>query len=494
MKKETISEIISQIDEKYTDEATEFAANGGGESAASKKGRALRAGRAKRLLLAACVALLVIALSVAAVVAAEAAEYKKAVSFFEENSLSANGLSRSEIKAVYRDITTRSFTYEKTATVLKSSVPGWEIEQDEPTPEELAEIWDLNVWTKKIPATGTSYRIDCSYVTDRKRGVTVLEKSTVECYRDGSLIFTAEFRDFYVEGCGKIKDGTVVWGINSDYLSENPMSGGWIALVDDSGEIKWQRRLTHGFKHESVVKVLDNGDGTLAVIGRGDRRYLCLSFVDTDGKELSFSKTDAGGLGIRNAARLGDGYLVQLYSTIDKETALLYKMDRDGNLTDSFSYGDDESDYYITDMAEFGGEIYISAYAVPKQNDEGGRHEIGNILDYIDSKGEEGYYIDSGELTPLVRDNYTALLLRCDPEGGVPSTFYSVKGSLGGGLSVTTDSGLEWKVESVTSTFFSPATSAFSIGGTCKVYKYTFDLTGRLTGTEDTGETVPYGR
>ena len=57
-----------------------------------------------------------------------------------------------------------------------------------------------------------------------------------------------------------------------------------------------------------------------------------------------------------------------------------------------------------------------------------------------------------------------------------------------------TEAGLEWKVESVTSTFWSPATSAFSIGGTCKVYKYTFDLTGSLTGTEDTGETVPYRR
>ncbi|MBO7376543.1 MAG: hypothetical protein J6V01_05500, partial [Clostridia bacterium] len=426
MKKETISEIISQIDEKYTDEATEFAANGGGESAAVKTGPALRARRARRLLWAACVALLVIAASVATAFAAEAAEYKKAVSFFEENRLSANGLSRSEIKAVYRDITTRSFTYEKTATVLRSYVPGWEIEQEEPTPEELAAIWDKNVWMKKISNTGISYRTACLYVADVKRGIDVFEKSVVECYRDGKLIYTAEFRDFYAEGCGKIKDGTVVWGINADYLSDNPMSCGWIALVDDSGEIKWQRRLTHGFKHESVVKVLDNGDGTLAAIGRGDQRYLCLSFVDADGKELSFSKTDAGGLGIRNAARLGDGYLVQLYSTVDKETALLYKLDREGNLTDSFSYGDDESDYYITDMAEFGGQIYISAYAVPKQNDLGARHEIGNILDYIFSKGEEGYNIDSGELTPLVRDNYTALLLKCDPEGGMPSTFYSV--------------------------------------------------------------------
>ncbi len=44
--------------------------------------------------------------------------------------------------------------------------------------------------------------------------------------------------------------------------------------------------------------------------------------------------------------------------------------------------------------------------------------------------------ISSEELTPLVRDNYTAVLLVCDPEGGAPETFYSVQGSLGGKLRV----------------------------------------------------------
>ena len=106
----------------------------------------------------------------------------------------------------------------------------------------------------------------------------------------------------------------------------------------------------------------------------------------------------------------------------------------------------------------------------------------------------EGVEITSEELTPIVRDNYTAILLICDPEGGAPKTFYSVKGSLGGDLSVNTSGQLEWNVESITTTFDSPITSYFTIGGNCAVFCYTFDAEGNLTGQTDTGNTVPYRR
>ena len=54
--------------------------------------------------------------------AAEVKEYKEAVSFFEFYGLSSKGLVRKEIKAVYRDITTKSFTYSKTTEVIKNSL------------------------------------------------------------------------------------------------------------------------------------------------------------------------------------------------------------------------------------------------------------------------------------------------------------------------------------------------------------------------------------
>ncbi len=497
MKRENVSQIISHIDEKYINEATMFALDSNDKTITQSSMPAERiekpSHRRRWGAMAACLALIVIIGSTAFAAAAEAGEYNKAVAFFEENGLSIEGLSRSEVKAVYRDITHKKFSYGKTAEVIRQAVPGWEIQQREPTPEELAALWDKNVWMNAISEKGISCRIDSRYVYDEKRGFEVLEKSVLECYQDGEMLWSAEFSGFYIDDYAYTKEGTVLWG-QSEIFSSSDTTYGWIALVDGEGSIVWQRRLDHGFKDEYVASVLTNGDGTWAVISRGDLKYICLSCYDADGKELSFHKTEVGNYGIRNAARLGDGYILQLWNQFSGDTALLYKMDREGVLTDSFSYEEDDFDYYITDMVEFEGQVFLSAYAVPKPRDEGGRREIATILDYIFSKEDGGWDIPGEELTPIVRDNYTAVLLICDPEGGAPKTFYSVKGSLGGHLSVNTSGQLEWNVESITATFFSPATSSFTIGGNCAVFRYTFDAEGSLTGQVDTGDTVPYRR
>ena len=497
MKRENVSQIISQIDEKYIDEATMFALDSNHETLTQSSMPAKRIEKISHRIrwgaLAACLALIVIIGSTGFAIAAEAKEYNNAVAFFEENGLSTEGLSRSEVKAVYRDITQKTFSYGKTAEVIQQAVPGWEIHQHEPTPEELASLWNKNVWKNSISEKGISYRIDSQYVFDEKRGFEVFEKSILERYQDGKILWSTEFTDFYIEDYAYTKEGTVLWG-QSEIFSTFDTRYGWIALVDGNGSIVWQRRLDHGFKNEYVASILANGDGTWAVISRGDLKYVCLSCYDAVGKELSFHKTEVGNYGIRNAARLGDGYIIHLWNQFSGDTALLYKMDREGILTDSFSYEEDDFDYYITDMVEYERQVYLSSYAVPKQQDEGGRHEIAAILDYLFSKEDKGWNISTEELTPIVRDNYTAMLLICDPEGGAPKTFYSVKGSLGGDLSVNTSGQLEWNVESITTTFFSPATSSFSIGGKCAVFCYTFDAEGNLTGQTDTGNTVPYRR
>lgn len=439
--------------------------------------------------LAACMALI---LSLAGVAfAAEAKEYNAAVEFFESNGLSVEGLSRSDVKAVYRDITTQHFTYDKTAEVIQQAVPGLAITQRGPTPEELAAAWNQNVWANTRLESGIRYNIDYQEKLDEALGFDVLDKSILKCYQDDNLLWTAEFPDFFVEDGLYTASGTVVWGHNDTWSSEQTTYS-FLALVDEGGNILWQRQLNHGFKYEYVSQVLDNEDGTCAVISRGDFEYLCLSQYDTNGNELIFHQTEVGNLGIWNAVRLGDGYLVQLGNKTEKETARLTKLDHEGNLVNDFTYEGEDCDYYLTNMEEFGGRVYLSAYAVPKQTNGGGRHEIANILDYVFEK--ENWEIPSEELTPLVRDNYTAVLLLCDPEGGAPETFYSVNGSLGGKLDVNDAGELVWDVESVVNTFFSPATSSFSIGGVCQIFRYTFDSTGTLLRQEDTGETVPYHR
>ncbi len=439
--------------------------------------------------LAACMAL-VIGL-VGAGIAAEAKEYRTAAAFFEANGLSMEGLSRADVKAVYWDITSKRFTYDKTAEVMERSVPGLEIDQRQPTPEELAAMWEQNVWRNARPETGVRYQIDYQEKLHKTLGFDVLDKSIVSCYRDSDLLWTAEFPDFYVEDGVSTAAGTAVWGQNDTWSSEQGVYAS-VARVDGKGNILWQRQLDHGFEREYIAAVVDNGDGTWAVVSRGDLQYLCLSQYDTDGNERFTCATEVGNYGIWNVVRLGDGYLVQLGNNSAGETARLVKLDREGAVLDTFTYEGKDCDYYIQDMAEYQGRVYLSAYAVPKQTGEGGRYEIAGVLDYLfDNNIME---ISSEELTPMVRDNYTAVLLLCDPEGGAPETFYSVKGSLGGKLTVNEAGELAWDVESVVNTFFSPATSSFSIGGTCQVFRYTFDDAGTLLSQEDTGESVPYHR
>lgn len=443
-------------------------------------------------LAAACLAL-VIALAGAAY-AAEAREYGAAVRFFDENSLSTEGLSREDVKAVYRDITSQHFTYDKTAQVIERAVPGLEIDQRQPTPEELAELWNSKDPAKNpaaSPFAPLDYRFEFVDKMDEELGFKVFDRCYLSHYKDGELVWRAEFDQFCVTGWAPVSGGTAVWGETSTWSSEQP-SYAWAARVDGNGNILWQRQLDHGFKYEYISQVVDNGDGTWAAISRGDFEYLCLSQYDADGNELSFQNILVGNLGIWNVVRLGDGYLAQLGNNMEGETARLVRLDREGNLLDTFTYQGEDCDYVITDMIEFGGRVYLSAYAVPKQADAGGRHEIAGILDYLFDNGI--MKISSEELTPLVRDNYTAVLLLCGPEGGAPETFYSVKGSLGGKLAVNDAGELVWNVESVVETFFSPATSSFTIGGTSQVFRYTFDATGALVRREDTGETAAYRR
>jgi hypothetical protein len=65
---------------------------------------------------------------------------------------------------------------------------------------------------------------------------------------------------------------------------------------------------------------------------------------------------------------------------------------------------------------------------------------------------------------------------------------------LGGELEISEDGQLLWDVESITTTFYSPATNAFTIGGTCYVYRYTFGDVGAPVSQEKTGAVIDFYR
>ena len=432
--------------------------------------------------------------------AAEAKEYHDAIKFFNDYDLSTNGLTRTEIKKIYRDITTESFSYTKTAEVIANSltsdqIGGFEILQEKPTPADVENLWNYKNYSGRflIPAEeGVHFKYRSEY-THTAEGQIFFEESYFEKYDDETLLWSVILPEFKIQGYRITSDGVIAYG---ETASNTQRGNPCMAKFDDNGNLIWETTINHGFDNEYVTAVLENADGSYAVISRGDFHYFCLSQYSADGKEPHFKKTEVGNYGIWHSARFGDGYLVQLGNYTTDEYAKIVKVDRSGNITESFSYSSEDSDYYITDMIEFNGNIYLSAYAVPKLDDEnqsaGGRNEIAKVLKYLFDN--DIWEISDEELTPMVRDNYTAMLLVCDPITGTPQDFYAVEGSIGGALSLSDSGNLLWNVESITTTFFSPATSSFTIGGTCYVYRYTFDELGMLVSQEKTGEITNYRR
>ena len=104
MKNERLYELIGEINEQQVIEAMTYKK--------SKKSVYLKWGT-----MAACIALLLGVCIGSFAFVAEAKEYKAAVQFFNDYNMSTEALTRSEIKAVYRDIITKSFNYSKTVYI-----------------------------------------------------------------------------------------------------------------------------------------------------------------------------------------------------------------------------------------------------------------------------------------------------------------------------------------------------------------------------------------
>ena len=420
-------------------------------------------------------------------------EYNTAVQFFNEYKLSTEGLTRKEIKNVYRDIITKSFSDPKTAEVIIHSlsndgIEGNKIFQEDPTPEDIEKLWnDKNMWYPTIEQSGVYYKcysdsVDndwyCCYV-EKYDGNKLLWRTSFPSYRS--------FKD-RIRGSKIVSDGVIVYGRD------------WISKFSEDGRILWLRALIDRGGDQFIKAVLENADGSYAVFSEMYDYYLCFSQYAKDGERLHSNEPVLVGT-IESAVCFGDGYLVQAHIHEKNEQGYwtqghdeIIKVDQKGNVAESFAYKQEGICYHITDMIEFGGKIYLSAYAVPTVDAQEplAYMEIASILKYL--RDNRIVIISSEEFTPIVRENYTAMLLVCDPDIGTPQAFYSVKGSLGGKFSLSDSGDLVWDVESITTAKYSPATSSHTIAGTCYVFRYTFDRAGALVNQEKTDEITEYRR
>ena len=431
----------------------------------------------------------------------EVREYNDAMQFFDEYDLSTEGLTRSEIKKVYRDITTKSFSYHKTAEVILDSlssdqIGGHEILQEDPTPEDLEHLWNYQYFNgkywvtdpEKLPSIRYSYGNE---FTDGTRG-----KGYVEKYEDNILVWRTYVTDCLIGHPYPVSDGVIVhW--QDDFTSTEEIRHVWIAKIDGEGNHLWTRKLENEFQRfEHWEAVLENPDKTYAVITSGDNNYLCLTQFTPWGMEIHSKKIEIGNRRIKMVKPFGDGYAVVLDYDNASEKPNVLIMDYAGNVTSSFSHSEDGIYYCITDMIDFNGKLYLSGYAIPKEGNQnqttGTRHELHFVSEYLIQNNL--WKISGEELTPMIRDNYTAILIACDPSTGKMQDFYSVKGSLGGMLSISKFGTLAWNVESITTTFYSPYTSSFTFGGSCYVFQYVFGPNGNLIGQKKTEKVTSFRR
>ncbi len=474
--------------------------------APAKEKRVKKSGVRRSIIMAAAV-LAVLAALVGC--AAEVKEYNDAVTFFEEHELSRENLSRNDIKKVYRDIITEKFKLEQTAVVIIDSYEGSAIGIAKPTSEELKNIWES--FNSNISETYSWYYLD----------------NDAEMYgimRSGEMMFKKEengvvlwetkipLRDGYVEGYTLLSDGKyiAVYGVYSPIIAPS-QSCGFVEIFDEKSGESLLQKLFLTYNRFSIAEIIPEGD-EMVIFARAELKRFVFIRMDLDGEILYQKETEIGNKGIWNVAPFGDGYIVQIGGYQLQEA--IYKVSRDGEIGEGISYSSEDEAYFICDMLDFGGKLYLSAYAVPKHGrDIGTPHdEISYIIESIwknpddmeiateetsaSSSGINGYgiYMNTENLLEDVQNNYTAVLLVCDGEDRLPKNFYSVEGSVCGELSVSENGEMLWETEYISEAYYSPATSSFSIGGACIVYRHSFDADGSLVKTEKTGEVTGFRR
>ncbi len=457
----------------------------------------------KRSVLAVCLSLCLLVSCAAVMVSCDIKEYNDALAFFEENNIPTEGLSRGTIKKVYRDIKTEQYDYSDLAEIIDRTIGGYDIG-----------VTNMNTnWN----GTGVDLRDedgfylfeeaetdDASLVYKRKirysDGAVSLISTYLRKFDGEKRLWEAELSEFDITGCVAYGGKTVVYGSRAV-----PVENGGnthvrrpeVAVLDKTGEVIWRETVystvgvgesgydrSGAYVSDAIVK-----DEEIVLFIRSSLEYLCIARFSHDGEELGITVTHLGNYGIYDAAVLGDDYLVRIGNASYGEETLV-KVSAKGEILGKMAYSSDDTAYAIQNMRSYGGKVYLSAYAYLREKDSISGREIAPIIRRIYEKGGLEYgkngISSDPRVTEYTKEHYTAVLLVCDGDSVTPQTFYEVKGAFGGKLFVNEKGELVWNAEKIVGVYFSPATSAYSLGGVSRIYRYTFGENGALLDWERT--------
>lgn len=453
--------------------------------------------RRRTLWIAAAVLAVLIALSVGTYAyAADAKEYNEAKQFFEEYDIPMDGLTKADIKAVYRDITTESFTYDKTAEVIESyletnSVPGWEVLLEDPSPENVADFWTLVA--NYVPETHEWYHCTWNDHSESKDGILTVshESGTIEKKIGDDIIWSCSSDKMrFTEGI-TVSDGTLGIGavvgdfvgpILEDYIGGDDSEREFkpaVTKLDNDGNPVWFCTWDNGLDEETIRTAVQNDDGSVALFAEGwgqEGLAVVVTRIDAQGNRLdsvvNTSNNAMSYIQIHLVIPFDGGYLAMI---TEDGIRRVVEFDSNGNSIGEFNYSDGEREYRIEDIAAGFGKLYISA----------SRRTL-DLYPYVEEN--DIYEIPEEEFTPMLRENSIASLIVCDLNGGTPEVFYEVEGAFAHEISVDEFGRAEWNVESILSASFRNTSGVYPINGVSKDIRLIFDITGRLVETVDDGE------
>ena len=434
---------------------------------------------------AACVAL-VLGLGFGTFTYAEAAEYKEASKFFEDNGLSKEGLTRAEVRAVYRDITTESFTYSRTAEVIAhdmrtNSIPGWEILYREAPPEVVRDIWETVMERYR---SAPHFEVDWTQDERVENGVvyTSAKDSIISKCLGGQKLWTYRTTDMRFYFGYEVSDGVLGTGVivGDTAIPESRLGSEWpgptkpaITKLTNEGKLVWFVTWDNGGAAEQQISgVIEEPDGSYTVISQNrdlEHRVfaVCVTRISHDGEYLgSRVNPTEENLWVCDAKPFDGGCVAIGYDNDSLDQCVVW-FESDGTLSARNDYSENGRRYRIGGVEVFGGRLYVSAKLI----------DNGAIM------GED---VPAGDVTDLAKETCTAVLLVCEEGGGTPEVFFTVKGAVSRELTVK-DGKLIWSIDRIVS---AEKLSMFGLAfsGTAERVEFSFNEDGTLEGIVSSSE------
>ena len=453
-------------------------------------------------------------------VTAEAKEYKAAVKFFEEYELPTEGLTRSEIKAVYKDITMKTYSYEKTIELLdRISIEMYSTNLGSADKESLDALWNnrnntLNgdsrqehseIWydveyIDLTPENSNNSQADSSETPWFMQSVIVKYHSETELWR-----YEVPYDMFFSVDDNTIQcdDGLIVYGYKECYSSDS--GNACVFMLDNDGKLLWEYSdSSAGSAFETAVR----DDKEIILFGHekiSKNEYVNLfTILNTDGEVQKRNTSVHDGFArYKTVVKIGNCYLAKRFVrrgepedyTIESE---LISVSADGELADTFTYSDGGENYRIEDIIYHDGRVYLSALR-PNIPDEDFSKSFSELnKEFFDAwqaaspEAQSELRIDMPEeynerLRKLFAEQYTAVLLVCD-EGAVINKAYSAANARAGKLGTDESGNLTWqtmRIDDVKNVNMTISSRCVDILAT--EFSFVFDENGKMLEKQEIG-------